>query len=82
MPDSAATADSEVGGQMSRWDRVPVGLYRQMRMGDDADMMFSFGAGGFGSPKPFESSSHHHDHHYSIAGPSTGLKVSRAQHRP
>ena len=70
---------------MSRWDRAPVGLYRQMRTGHGADMMFSFGVGGFGSPTPFESPSrHHHHHHHSIAGPSTGLAVPRAQlqHRP
>ena len=82
IPDSPTTADWEVGGQMSRWDRVPVGLYRQMRTGDGADMMFSFGVGGFGSPTPFESPSHHHHHHHSIAGPSTGLAVPNAQHRP
>ena len=40
IPDSATTADCEVGGQMSRWDHVPVGLYRQMRTGDGADMVF------------------------------------------
>ena len=83
IPDSATTADSEVGGQMSRWDRVPVGLYRQTRTSNGPEMMFSFGIGGIGSPTPFGAPSHHHhQHQHSIAGPSTGLGVPRAQHRP
>ena len=86
VPDSATTADGEigVGGQMSRWDRVPVGLYRQTRTNNGAEeMMFSFGIGGFGSPAPFGAPGHHHhQHHHSIAGPSTSLGVPRALHRP
>ena len=86
IPDSATTADGEGGGAVSRWDRVPVGLYRQTRTSSGADeMMVSFGIGGFGAPASFEPPGHHHHHHHhhhSIAGPSTGLGVPRAQHRP
>jgi len=89
VPDSTTTADGKAGGgggQMSRWDRVPVGLYRQTRTGSGADeMMFSFGIGGFGSPASFGAPGHHHhhEHHHPIAGPlTTGLGVPRSQHRP
>ena len=98
VPESASTADGEgagVGaGQMSRWDRVPVGLYRQTRTGNGTEeMMFSFGIGGFGSPASFgapaghhhqhaQHTQHHHGHHHSISGPSTSLGLPRSQHRP
>ena len=90
VSESAMTADGEGAGagagQMSRWDRVPVGLYRQMRTGTSAEeMMFSFGIGGFGSPASFGAPGHQHDHcqhHHSIAGPSAGLGLPRTQHRP
>ena len=96
VPESASTMDGEgagvVAGQMSRWDRVPVGLYRQTRTGNGTEeMMFSFGIGGFGSPASFGAPGHHHQqtqqhhhhgHHHSISGPSTGLGLPRTQHRP
>lgn len=98
VPESETTVDGEgagVGaGQMSRWDRVPVGLYRQTRTGNGTEeMMFSFGIGGFGSPASFGAPGHHHQHthqhhhhhghhHHSIAGPSSSLGLPRAQHRP
>ena len=97
VPESETTVDGEgvdagIGArQVSRWDRVPVGLYRQMRTGNGTEeMMFSFGIGGFGSPASFEAPGHHHHHthqhhhhhHHSIAGPSTSHGLPRAQHRP
>ena len=95
VPESASTADGEGtgAGQMSRWDRVPVGLYRQTRTGNGTEeMMFSFGIGRFGPPASFGAPAghqhqhaqhqHHHGHHHSISGPSTSLGLPRAQHRP
>jgi hypothetical protein len=99
LSESAATADGEGAGtgtgQVSRWDRVPVGLYRQMRTGNGAEeMMFSFGIGGFSAPGHHHHHhthhhdhyhDHHHDHHHhdhSIAGPSASPGLPRAQHRP
>jgi len=91
LSESVITADGEGAdtGQVSRWDRVPVGLYRQTRTGSGAEEMFSFGIGGFGVPAPFEAPGHHHhhdhdhhQHHHSVAGPSANLRLPRAQHRP
>src|SRR5258706_3312980 len=58
VPESESTMDGEgagVGaGQVSRWDRVPVGLYRQTRTGNGTEeMMFSFGSGGVGPAASF-----------------------------
>jgi hypothetical protein len=88
MPESVTTADGEGGGggQVSRWDRVPVGLYRQTQGSSAEEMMISFGIGGIGPPASFSHHHHHHhgahQHHHSVAGASAGLGVPRAQHRP
>lgn len=70
--DKHAEADAPHDAGLSRWDRIPMGIYRQTRTNPathETSLSFSFGIGGFPAPLPgpeFASPNHSHLSHGSI----------------